>query len=300
MLYILLNRKKQAPWQNDYERIYQKLLTIPYKVLNDRSELDKLGKDDYLWIQHFSDIDAPETRACKARKIAQVNGTAINPYIGAVDKEQEKIEYNEILDIALVFDGVIARAMKKVYPRVDFWSVGFPIPEINNVGEKKKQICVSGRLDIYKNVNLNIWLTENLRRKGCKVIFCYPDKDVQEELVKIYKPEKFDNLEFRRCKKKEWLEVAKESEFYLLTSLDDVCSVSMWEAYYSGCYLLVPNIDNGIIRYPDYVSCRFNAFDRTALEYLVENKLPQKVNTKYIQPRECVKRLEEYLNEKSL
>lgn len=300
MLYILRNRKKQAPWQNDYENLYQELLTVPHKILDDNSDLNEVNENDILWIQHFIDIDTPRVRACRARKMAQVNGTAVNPYIGAVDKKQEEVEYNEILDIALVFDDEMAKAMKKVYPKVEFWAVGFPIPEIKNIGRKKKQICVAGRLDIYKNVNLNIWLTENLRREGHKVIFCYPDKDAQELNSKMYKPEKFDNLEFRRCKKDEWLEVAKESEFYLLTSLDDTGSVSMWEAYYSGCYLLIPDIQTGIIRYPAYIDKKFHAFDRDSLEYLVKNKPQQVVNINNIIPQKCVERLEEYLNEKSI
>lgn len=300
MLYILLNPKKQAPWQNDYEEIYQKYLSVPYKVLEDRSSLGELNDNDLLWIQHYSDIDTPETRACKARKVAQVNGTAVNPYIGAVDKYQEEKEYNEILDIGLVFDETTAETMKKVYPRVDFWAVGFPIPQIENAGKKKRQICVAGRLDVYKNVNLNIWLTERLRQEGYKVIFCYPDKDAQEENSKLYKPEKFDNLEFRRCNKEEWLKVAKESEFYLLTSLDDTGSVSMWEAYYSGCYLLVPDIQTGIVRYPDYVTPTFHGFDRPSLEYLVKNKPKQTVNTSNINPQKCVERMEKYLNEKGI
>lgn len=301
MLYFLTNPKKQAPWQVDYENLYQSLLTVPYKVLTDRSHLGELNEKDILWIQHFSDIDTPETRACKARKMAQVNGTAVNPYIGAVDKKQEEIEYNEILDIALVFDSVISATMKHAYPKVDFWRVGFPIPEIKLPQvEKKKQICIAGRLDTYKNVNINIWLTENLRREGYKVIFCYPDKDVQAERVPLYKPEKFDNLEFRRCTKDEWLKVANESEFYLLTSFDDVCSVSMWEAYYAGCYLLVPDIQTGIIRYPAYVNPLFHAFDRDSLECLVETKPRQNINTINIIPQKCVERLEEYLNEESL
>lgn len=301
MLYFLTNPKKQAPWQVDYENLYQEYLTVPYKVLTDRSHLGELTDKDILWIQHFSDIDTPETRACKARKMAQVNGTAVNPYIGAVDKKQEEIEYNEILDIGLVFDNVMARTMERVYPRVKFWPVGFPIPETTLPQvEKKKQICVAGRLDTYKNVNINIWLTENLRREGYKVIFCYPDRDAQAEKVSLYKPEKFDNVEFRRCNKEEWLNVANESEFYLLTSFDDTGSVSLWEAHYTGCYLLVPDIPTGIVRYPAYVNPPFRAFDRDSLECLVETKPKQDINTTNIIPQECVKRLEEHLNEESL
>ena len=300
MLYLLTNPKKQAPWQIDYENLYQKYLSAPYKVLTDRKNLGELTEQDILWIQHYEDIDTPETRACKARKMAQVNGTAVNPYIGAVDKKQEEIEYNEILDIGLVFDVKMADTMKKVYPKVKFWDVGFPIPESRKVGVKKKQICVSGRLDPYKNVSLNIWLTENLRNEGYKVVFCYPDKDSQAEKVGQYKPEKFDNLEFRRCAKEEWLKVAKESEFYLLTSFDDTGSVSMWEAYYSGCYLLIPNIATGIIRYPDYVNPVFTAFDRSTLEYFVHTKPVQNVDIENIKPQECARSLEEYLNENSL
>lgn len=301
MLYFLTNPKKQAPWQIDYENLYQKYLTVPYKVLTDKSELKELTDKDVLWIQHYMDIDTPETRACKARKMAQVNGTAVNPYIGAVDKKQEEIEYNEILDIGLVFDSVMASTMGKVYPKVEFWDVGFPIPELNLPRvEKKKQICVAGRLDPYKNVNLNIWLTENLRGGGYNVIFCYPDKDVQEEKVSLYKPEKFNNLEFKRCNKEEWLKVAQESEFYLLTSLDDTGSVSMWEAYYAGCYILVPNILDGIVRYPAYVSPKFYAFNRQSLEYVVKKKIKQRIDITNIKPQECARRLEEYLNEKGL
>ena len=301
MLYILTNEKKQAPWQEDYERIYQQGLSVPHKIISDRNGLGELLDTDYLWIQHFSDIDTPEVRACKARKIAQVNGTAVNPYIGAVDKKQEEVEYQEILDVALVFDKTIGDAMRLVYPMVDFWDVGFPIPMLElPFVEKKKQICIAGRLDVYKNVNIDIWLTENLREKGYKVVICYPDNDTQAEKVAWYRPGKFDNLEFRRCNKDEWLKVASESEFYLLTSLDDICSVSMWEAFYSGCYLLIPDISTGIIRYPAYVSPLFRAFDRGSLEQIVETKPQQSVDTRNINPKKCVEKLENYLNEKSL
>ena len=301
MLYILLNRKKQAPWQIDYERLYQEYLTVPYQVLEDRSNLAELNEKDYLWIQHFSDIDTLEVRACKARKMAQVNGTAVNPYIGAVDKQQEEIEYNEILDIGLVFDKEMAQAMKEVYPKVDFWAVGFPIPEISLPKvEKRKQICIAGRLDAFKNVNINLWLTNELRSRGYQVIFCFPDKDSQEQKLDFYKPEKFPNVEFRRCNQQEWYQIANESEFYLLTSFDDTSSVSLWEAYYLGCYILVPDIADGIVRYPDYVTTKFHAFDRETLEYLIEKKPKQIVDTKNIIPQECVERLEEYLSEKGI
>lgn len=301
MLYLLYNTKKQAPWQIDYENLYTKYLSVPFKVLNDRSNLDKLTENDILWIQHFSDIDTPETRRCKSRKMAQVNGTSVNQYIGAVDKKQESVEYNKILDIALVFDSVMADTMKKVYPSVDFWPVGFPIPKPEFLGrEKKKQICVAGRLDVFKNVNLDIWLTENLRKDGYKLVICYPDKDVQAEKVSLFKPGNLENVEFRRCNKDEWLDVAQDSEFYLLASLDDVGSVSIWEAYYAGCYILVPNIANGIIRYPDYINPIFEAFNRRGVEQLVKMKPRQTVDTDNIEPDKCVRRLEKYLNEKSL
>lgn len=303
MLYRLLNPKKQAPWQIEYENLYAEYLTIPYQDILDKTDLFQLSENDYLWIQHYSDIDTQEVRNCKARKIAQVNGTAVNPYIGAVDPEQEKREYTEILDIGLVFDEETAKTMKKTFPNVEFWSVGFPISDIAkqfNNPNKKKQLCISGRLDAFKNVVLNIWLTEDLRKLGYKIIFCYPDKDDQEDKSHFYTKRKIENVEFRRCNKQEWLTIAGESEFYLITSLDDTGSVSMWEAYKAGCYLLVPNIQDGIIRYPAYISSLFRAFDKIALNQLIKSKPELRVDTSRIDPQLCVMRLETYLNENSL
>lgn len=302
MLYRLLNPKKQAPWQLEYENLYAEFLKMPYQDIIDKKELINLTNKDYLWIQHYCDIDTPEVRSCKAMKMAQVNGTAVNQYIGAVNLEQEKKEYNEILDIGLVFDDTTANTMKKTFNSTDFWSVGFPI---SNEAEKyrttkKKQICIAGRLDAFKNVSINIWLTEDLRKQGYKIIFCYPDKDEQEEKSKFYLKRPIDNVVFKRCNKTEWLKIAGESEFYLITSLDDNCSVSMWEAYKAGCYLLVADIADGIIRYPDYVSMKFIAFDKMSLNNLINTKPEQSLDLSRINPELCCKRLEEYLNENSL
>lgn len=303
MLYRLLNPKKQAPWQLEYENLYAEFLKIPYQDVMDKKDLVNLTEKDYLWIQHYCDIDTPEVRSCKAIRMAQVNGTAVNQYIGAVNPEQEKKEYSEILDIGIVFDNETAKAMKKEFNSTDFWSVGFPISDEANKyeqSEKKKQICVAGRLDAFKNVNINIWLTEDLRKLGYKVIFCYPDKDEQEEKSKFYTKRPIENVEFKRCSKTEWLRIAGESEFYLISSLDDNCSVSMWEAYKAGCYLLVADIANGIVRYPAYISTTFKAFDKMSLNNLVNIKPKQVVDLNRINPELCAKRLEKYINENSL
>jgi hypothetical protein len=274
-IYFLTNTLKQAPWQNEYETIYlNKLLEKNVRVKQvGLLEITTLKPTDVLWVMHYLDFLTQEVRACKALKVAQVNGTAANPYCYQVNEKAEREAIENVLDINFVFNERQRLVMEKVFPKAKFLAVGFPVTVPNDIKPaklRKPKIIIAGRISPDKQFYLATYLLKDLANYY-QIIFAYPSAK-EEKWLELYHTERFTNFVIKQYDRINYLKELSDAEFYFSCSLGDISSVSLVESLLLGCYPIIPKFREGLPTYDEYVSVGYEPFSKVEVEKLIRTK----------------------------
>lgn len=308
MLYLLVNKEKQAAWQQPYEALYArelKKLNYEFRMITDIEYAKKLCSHDFLWVMHYKDLN--KVKGTKATVISQVNGTSANPYVFQVKPNEEKIQMEEIINIAIVFNTRNRIAMQKLYPNNFYIEAGFPIEvdkRLLEVPKVEKTIVVPGRISPDKQFYLETYLLSPLLKEGYDITFCVPEQNKKDIWADFYHLENFTRqgfkIEFKN--RNDYLRKVASSEFVFSASLGDICSVATAEAIMLGCYPVVPMFNEGLPTYDHYIGIGYTPFNVDGVLNMFHKKPDMlKINMSYFNAETCAKklveRLEAYKNE---
>ena len=308
MLYFLVNKKKQAPWANSFDRLYRASMAelgVKTGVVNNKNRevlLPKLTKSDFLFICHYEDISAKDVISCKAKKLAQVNGTGANLYCPQVDQKQEKKEVEKLLDYNVCFNKRIADTLKAQYPKAKTIIAGFPTvvdtPK-EKVKRTRKKIVVGGRVSPDKQFYLATYLLKDLLKEGYEIVFCYNNRNDKRWLLE-YDYKKFERIgfKFKKLSRKGFIKELLSSSFYFICSLGDTNSIALSEAIMCGCIPIVPDFKEGIPAYDDYViDGKYEPFSKAdVIRTIKSSSTLNKVDISESDPKYCSQELIKFLN----
>lgn len=295
MLYLLINKEKQAPWQTEYENAYireLRAIKYPFKIIRE-SRID-LDNTDFLWVMHFKDLESDYVKNTNALVISQVNGTSANPWIYQVNSDVEKKQMTEVISIALTFNDRVDSAFKKHFNTYSL-PTGFPVevPKLTKI-EKKNKIVIGGRISPDKQFYLSAYLLKDLL-KEYEIVFCMGKGE--QKWLDFYEQKKFEKMgyKFKICTRNQWLNQLNESRFMFTCSLGDVMSVATVEAIKLGCYPLVPDFKEGLPAHDSYINKTYPPFSKSSIEYMVRNYKEVFSNFSYdeslFDPRICAYKL---------
>jgi len=296
MLYLLKNDDKQAPWQIQYENLFERELSTcgashaTIRIDNVRT----LNKEDIVWVMHYKDLHTPEVKETPARVMSHANATTANPYIYQLGMDEEAEEMKDIVDIVLTFSKRQTEAMKTLYPDKQYIDVGFPIevPELN-LPKIAKTVLVPGRISPDKQFYMTAFLLTPLIKKGYEVTFCVQMNEKNKYWLDYYDKKKFERLGFKFlfCDRGTYLAQAAISQYVFSASLGDVMQVSLAEACMSGCYPVIPAFREGLPCYDEYISNGYEPFSQKEIIRIFESRPHLSFEAWHFAPVTCTNRL---------
>lgn len=296
MLYLLKNDDKQAPWQIEYENLFERELSA-CGVVHATIRLDNirtLNSQDIVWVMHYKDLHSPEVLATPARVMSHANATTANPFIPQLGLDEEADEMANIIDIVLTFSKRQTETMRKLYPDKQYIDVGFPIevPEMNCT-KTSKTVIVPGRISPDKQFYMTAYLLEPLIKLGYNITFCMQMTDKNKFWLDYYDKKKFNRLGFKflYCDRKTFLAEAAISQYVFTASLGDVMMVSLAEACMLKCYPVIPAFNDGLPCYDEYISNGYEPFSRKEILRIFESRPYLTFESWHFAPVTCTNRL---------
>jgi hypothetical protein len=293
MLWLVINGRKQAPWQQRYEQTYRRLLLergIPFTVTTVEG-LGKEGPGDFLWVMHYQDLNHPAVAQSPARTIFRMSGTSVHPFCYQVDVQDELRQLTEVVDFNLSFHPRMTALVAPHMPGARFVDTGYPIevPAVTDQGPRvPKTIVVGGRLSPDKQFMLSAFLLQPYVDQGFTVTFCYPDSGGKDSdwmrMQGGFERWTRRGFRFEHLNNQGWLRKLAESEFYFTASLGDTACCSCVEAVTLGAYPLVPKIKDGLPAYDVYIDQGYEPFSQSSLDQLIRTKPPVKVDDTWFNP----------------
>jgi hypothetical protein len=295
-LYILTNLQKQANWVNDFEENLKKgldELNFPNEII------DSLNRDfletDFIYVMNFRDLDKIDKNKIKAKIICHSNGSAINQYAYNVNREAEKKQLYEIIDINTTNIERQDTLMKDKYPGIKTLPIGFPLDfekyeKYKNISKKKK-IVVGGRISPDKQFYLATYLLEDLMPEY-EVVFSILDKD--EKWSNFYDIDRFKEKGFQIRENKtseEFYNEISDAEFFFTCSLGDTISISLIEAYLCGSYIVAQRCKKTSFPMWDYYHGGYEPFDKREIEKMIRQKPIYGIDTSYFDYKQVCQKL---------
>ena len=298
---IVINKKKQAPWQNEYERHVKECLSdlgVPFSEMP-IGEVPQLTRD-FCWVMHPEDILPLAKQSGNAKIISQVNGTYAIPYAAHTHKFEEYCQMTRAIDYAIVFDNDAGLEIKRVLEIKEskgpkFIAAGYPVqPPVLSLGiarapiEKRKKVSiVGGRFVESKMPTLAAaLLTPYL--KEYSVVFCTPCKPYDEDLVKRLKHAGF---EIEICSYRQYLRKVSVADIFFTASINETTNVSLVEAAFCGCYPLAPYHAGPIPPYRSYLSDGYEPWSEKSVEHFIKNRPPIRIDWSLFRPEKFVQKV---------
>lgn len=281
MIHFLFPTDKNANWEDDfYLNLRKGFVELGITTIGIHLEqLVDLTEQSYVIVTDFKDLKKiSELKSqIKAKIIAQSNGSAVNYYAYNVNKEEERHQVCNVVDINLMNSPTQEQLMRQKYPDINRTIVsGFPLnftkyaPYIDM--DKKKKIVIGGRISPDKQFYLSTFLLKDLVDEY-EIVFTVVDKD--NKWSDLYDIERFKDMGYRieHCPTSEgFYNELRDAEIFFTASLGDTISIAMAEAALIGCYIVAPRIEGMFPMWNDYYSGGYEPFSKSGVEYLVRNK----------------------------